>query len=77
MNDRKPSVPDSARDGAIDWWLRKNNGPLCKKEQAELEAWLASDEANKAAFEKISNITGTIAAHGPGTKPGPKSGGRA
>ena len=72
MNERMPSVPDSARDDAIDWWLRQNNGPLSEKEQAELEAWLASDEANKAAFAKISNITGTIAAHGPGGKPSRK-----
>jgi len=72
MNDRKPSVSDSARDGAIDWWLRQNNGPLSKREQADFAAWLASDVANKTAFEKISNITETIAAHRPGAKPGRK-----
>lgn len=72
MKDGKANVPDSARDAAIDWWLRQNNGPLSKKEQAAFADWLASDEANKAAFKKISRITGVIAARRPGAKPGRK-----
>lgn len=61
MTEGKANIPDSARDAAIDWWLRQNNGPLSKKEQAVFAAWLVSDEANKAAFEKISRISGYIA----------------
>ena len=72
MIESKANVPDSTRDTAIDWWLRQNNGTLSKKEQADFAAWLAGDEANKAAFEKISKICGTFAARKPGAKPGRK-----
>ncbi|HTV33086.1 MAG TPA: FecR family protein [Methylocella sp.] len=70
--DGPASIPDSARDGAIDWWMRQSNGPLSKEEQAEFAAWLASDEVNRAAFQKISRITGVIAARRPGAKTGRK-----
>jgi transmembrane sensor len=73
MKEGKANVPDSARDAAIEWWLRQNNGPLSKKEQVAFAAWLASDELNQAAFEKISKITGTIAARRPGARPAPKA----
>ncbi len=72
MKDGKADRPDCARDAAIDWWLRQNDRPLSKKEQADFMAWLASDEANKAAFEKIARISGYIAAR-PGAKTRPKA----
>lgn len=52
--------PASARDAAIDWLMRQNDGPLSKREQAEFAAWLASDEANKAAFDDISDMYGRL-----------------
>jgi len=70
--DGKAAIPDGARDGAIDWWMRQHSGPLSNKEQAEFEAWLASDAANRVAFQKISRITGEIAARGPRAAAGRK-----
>lgn len=60
-----PAAP-SARDAAIDWWLRQNERTLSRKEKAAFEAWLASDEANAAAFEKISSICGFMEPRWPG-----------
>ncbi len=57
MNDEK-RIEDSpdARDAAIDWLMRQNDGPLTAKEQAEFDVWIASDPANKAAFDDIAGM---------------------
>lgn len=68
MRNGRPRSPDSARDEAIDWWLRQNDSPLSKKDQAAFEAWLAVDEANRVAFEKLSRIGGLIEARHSGPK---------
>lgn len=73
MKDDEIDMPDSARGAAIDWWLRHNDGPLSEKEQAEFAAWLAQDEANAAAFEKISGVCGFMATRLPGARPRRKS----
>lgn len=66
MHESKTNVSASARETAIDWWLRRNEGPLSRKEQAAFDAWLASDEANAAAFDKISSMGGFMASRWPG-----------
>jgi transmembrane sensor len=68
MKDGRPKSPDSARDQAIEWWLRQNDGPLSKRERAAFDEWLAADEANKVAFEKLSRIGGLIEARHFGRK---------
>jgi transmembrane sensor len=67
--DKANAVPESARDAAIDWWLRQNDGPLSKKEQAAFDAWLGGDEANKAAFDKVAGMCGYMAQRWPGAGP--------
>ena len=52
--------PESARDAAIDWLMRQNDGPLSRAEKAAFTAWLASDEANRAAFDDISEMYGHL-----------------
>jgi transmembrane sensor len=70
MNENNINVVlESARDAAIDWWLRRNDGPLSKKEEAEFNAWLAREEANKAAFDKVAAMCGIMAQHWPGARP--------
>ncbi len=66
MNDCKDPIPESARDTAIDWWLRQNDCTLSREEQKEFAAWLAQDAANKAAFEKISKLCGFLETRLPG-----------
>lgn len=51
----------SARDAAIDWWMRRKEGALTRAEQARFEAWLA-DPANRAAFDDISRMCDDLAA---------------
>ncbi len=67
--DEAHAVPESARDAAIDWWLRQNDRPLSKKEQAAFDAWLGGDEANKAAFDKVAGMCGYMAQRWPGAGP--------
>lgn len=66
MNDCEDPIPESARDTAIDWWLRQNDRTLSREEQKEFAAWLAHDAANKAAFEKISKLCGFLETRLPG-----------
>jgi transmembrane sensor len=73
MKDGKVNISDSGRDAAIDWWLRHDEGSLSRKEQADFAAWLAQDEANAAAFQKISGVRGLIATRLPGARPRRKS----
>ena len=58
--DSANSNDESPRDAAIEWWLRRKPGGLSGAEQAEFEAWLARCEANRAAFEDISEMCGHI-----------------
>jgi len=46
--------PADARDAAIDWLLRQNEGELTGAERARFDAWIAEDPANKAAFDDIA-----------------------
>ena len=73
MNDCEDPIPESARDTAIDWWLRQNDRTLSREEQKEFAAWLAQDAANKAAFEKISKLCGFLETRLPGAGRGPQS----
>ncbi len=66
MTDGTGKGQDGARDAAIDWWLRGNDGPLPEKDRAAFAAWLAADPTNKAAFEKVSRIGGIAASRKPG-----------
>jgi transmembrane sensor len=58
--DSANSNDESPRDAAIEWWLRQKPGRLSRGEQAKFEAWLAQSEANRAAFEDISEMCGHI-----------------
>jgi transmembrane sensor len=57
-------------DLAIDWWLRRNDGPpLSKAEQAALDRWLAASEAHRAAFDEVAKLFGHMAQRWPGAGP--------
>jgi len=61
MNQDSANAKDERpRDAAIEWWLRQKPGTLSSAERAEFEAWLARSEANRAAFEDISEMCGHI-----------------
>lgn len=49
----------SARDAAIDWLMRCNEGPLTRAEQAKLARWLEVD-AHRAAFEDVCAMYGRL-----------------
>jgi transmembrane sensor len=48
--------PSIARDAAIDWLLRLDEGELTGSERARFDAWIASDPANKAAFDDMARM---------------------
>lgn len=73
MNEEKER--QSARDAAIDWLMRRNEGRTSKGEQAAFEAWLVADPANRAAYDEISDIYGRLAAMDFGP-PAPEARGR-
>jgi transmembrane sensor len=54
--------PQSERDAAIDWLMRRNEGRLSRREQAAFDAWLAADPRNRAAFDDISEMFGRLTA---------------
>ena len=57
MNEDEGSLGrENTRDAAIDWWVRKREGPLSQDEQAEFDAWLAGAPENAAAFADISGM---------------------
>jgi transmembrane sensor len=67
MQDKK--APPELRDIAIDWWLRRNEKPLSKKETAAFEAWLAEDATHRAAFDEVSALCGFMEPRWPGARP--------
>jgi transmembrane sensor len=69
-HERRERAGASPRDAAIDWWLRGANRPLTAAEQAEFEAWLASDAAHRAAFADIADMCGHLSAIGPARRVG-------
>jgi transmembrane sensor len=59
-----------ANDRAADWIIRRENGPWSDSDQAELDAWLAEADGNKAAFWRLKHSWGEadrIGALGPAT----------
>lgn len=57
------------REAAIDWWLRRNETTLSRKEQAAFEAWLAADDAHRAAYETLAALGDFMAPRWPGAGP--------
>lgn len=55
-------TPESPRDAAIDWVLRKKEGGLSRRERAAFEAWLAADPAHAAAFADIEQMSADLSA---------------
>ncbi|MBG0810537.1 FecR domain-containing protein [Methylosinus sp. H3A] len=55
-----PKDQNSARDAAIDWLMRRNEGRLSRREQRAFDAWLAADPAHRAAFGDISEMFGRL-----------------
>ena len=49
------SRAQSASDHAADWIIRRENGPWCDADQAELDAWLAEADGNKAAYWRLKH----------------------
>ncbi|MBG0810558.1 FecR domain-containing protein [Methylosinus sp. H3A] len=69
MSEKKcATAAPTIRDAAIDWWLRRNEATLSKKEQAAFEAWLAED-AHRAAYESLSALGDFMAPRWPGAGP--------
>ncbi|WP_024879488.1 FecR domain-containing protein [Methylosinus sp. LW3] len=54
-------TPEDPHDIAVDWVLRKKEGPLTRKEQAALDAWLAADAAHAAAFREAEGLSAEFA----------------
>jgi transmembrane sensor len=50
-------TPEDPQDIAVDWVLRKRDGPLTRKEQAALDAWLAADPAHAAALHEAEGLS--------------------
>jgi len=50
-------APESPRDAAIDWLVRKTEGALSRKEQAAFATWLAADPAHAAAYDDIEQMS--------------------
>jgi transmembrane sensor len=50
-------TPEDPHDIAVDWILRQKEGPLTRKEQAALDAWLAADAAHLAAFREAEGLS--------------------
>ncbi|HEY8066127.1 MAG TPA: FecR domain-containing protein [Methylosinus sp.] len=50
-------TPEDPHDSAVDWILRKKEGPLTRKEQAALDAWLAADPAHAAALREAEGLS--------------------
>ncbi|WP_018268088.1 FecR family protein [Methylosinus sp. LW4] len=50
-------TPEDPHDIAVDWILRQKEGPLTRKEQAALDAWLAADAAHVAAFREAEGLS--------------------
>lgn len=44
-----------ASDRAADWIIRRENGPWSEANQAELDAWLAEADGNKAAYWRLKH----------------------
>ncbi len=55
-SDKSSSDHRNRRDAAIDWWARMKAGTLSRAERDAFEAWLAEDEANRAAFDESSAL---------------------
>lgn len=53
---------ERARDAAIDWLMRRNEGRLSRGEQAAFDAWLAADPRHRAAFDEIRDMFGRLTA---------------
>lgn len=53
-------APESPHDAAIDWVVRKKEGPLSRKEQGAFEAWLAADPAHAAAYDDIEQLSADL-----------------
>ncbi len=53
-------APESPHDAAIDWVVRKKEGPLSRKEQAAFRAWLAADPAHAAAYDDIEQLSADL-----------------
>lgn len=47
---------EGARDAAIDWWMRRKDGKLSRKEQAAFTAWLAADPRHRAAYDDMARM---------------------
>jgi transmembrane sensor len=69
MTNEQTSIPEEVRATAIDWWLRRNDRALTRKERQDFEAWLAADAVNRAAFDAISGVCGFLGTKLPGAGP--------
>jgi transmembrane sensor len=65
INGQKEPESDAAGDAAIEWFVRLRAGPLAPDEKAELDAWLAEDAANAAAFDEVLSMYGHLAVMSP------------
>jgi transmembrane sensor len=53
-------TPDDPQDIAVDWVLREREGRLSRREQAELDAWLAADPAHAAAYREAGALSAEL-----------------
>lgn len=64
---KTPFFPDrtrpSPREVAAEWLQREEGGPLDAEERRRMDAWLAADPANRAAYEEVAYVYGLADEH--------------
>jgi transmembrane sensor len=53
-------MPEDPHDIAVDWVLRKREGPLTRKERAAFETWLAADPVHAAAYREAEELSAEL-----------------
>ncbi len=55
MTSQDTSMTDARKDAAR-WFARRRSGAMSAQDALDLDAWLALDEANRAAFDHLSRL---------------------
>lgn len=48
--------PESHKDAAVRWFVRRSAAPLSPAEAEAFEGWLAEDPAHRAAYSEVQNV---------------------
>lgn len=70
MNDDPAFSKDKeAHETATAWWVKQDKGPLSAEDRAAFDAWLATDLANRTAFDEVSFLCEELRALRPSRAP--------